>query len=649
MFASTVRKDGQSAAPKVVPRRNVVRKHVSAGTVDVGVTTLSVDATQDRLENQSPVASATAAVVTAQNETLQPLVLEHSQQLSQPRLDAALDTIGTFEVSTGESLDATTVQPVRVPREALQQDGLAPSSAPITREASQTQDQEETRHETSTPRSHTAEATEASGSMSTSNGLLAPQPARDRALSEVSHATSATEEFDSVTARLKNLQHNLRRAGRASQPYYRLPSVRTPRLDTVVADSQDSSDSRPRKRRRKNTIQDQVDAIVANATRSHGRGRSRAVTPDDAETRVLHPSTTTMGDLVSRTGSKLGKKSSIEKAMTENWPQILRRRKEEAAARLKAAQDGRRKRGGGNLADDAPPDIAQEQQVVQQVIENGQIVVVNREIDRAAQLQASAQLIREDEIQDDELIYRRVNQSTIGSKQQIAPGSLWDDRATDLFYQGMTMFGTDFKMISNMIPGKNRRQVKLKYNVEEKTNWERIKRCLGRRKEVELDKYAEMTGIEFQSAEEVYRQMAEDEKALRDADEQRRRDEGIISKKPADSVAAASSTAGGERAGTTDQTGPADTPMPSIERSLNSDQAAVPATHPGETERGTATAAAAAAADLAPASRPTTAAASAAPKKKAQRKRKVDKYGGGGQEYFEGVEERVGDVGSVNA
>lgn len=640
MFASTVRKGGQNAAPRVVPRRNVPRKQIATGTVDVRAVAPLVDSTQGRSVSRSPAPSVTALGATAQEELPQPQVGDHPQQSSQYSRDVAPGTTNIPDVRSTPSSDVTAKRPIRPSSEILEQEEPIPSAETRTTVSLQVQDQEVHLHEASAAPPRPSEIVTASVTAILSSGERETQPTQDRAPSEVSHVSSATEEFDSVTARLKNLQHNLRRAGRASQPYYRLPSAGVSQIDTAFPTNEDASDSRPRKRRKKNTIQDQVDSIVANATRSNGRARTRASTPQDAETRELTPSTTTMGDLLSHSSSKLGKKSTIEKAMAENWPEILRRRKEEAAARLKAAQDGRRKRGGGNLADDPPLDTEQEQQVVQQVIENGQIVVVNREIDRAARLQASAQLIREDEIQDDELIYRRVNQSTIGSKQQIAPGAVWDDQATELFYQGMTMFGTDFKMISNMIPGKNRRQVKLKYNVEEKTNWERIKHSLGRRKEVELDKYAEMTGIEFQSAEDVYKQMAEDEKALRAADEQRRRDEGIISKKPVDSSVTAPSgpaeRADGARVPA--QNGEADTPLPSVERGVNTEHVSTSSLHRGDT-------AVPAPARTSGAPTTSTATTTAAAKKKAQRKRKVDKYGGGGQEYFEGVEERVGEVG----
>lgn len=67
-------------------------------------------------------------------------------------------------------------------------------------------------------------------------------------------------------------------------------------------------------------------------------------------------------------------------------------------------------------------------------------------------------------------------------------GNFWTDAETIKFYHGLRMFGTDFNMISKMFGGaKNRRQVKLKFNREERANPVAVNRCIIGEKDVPMD------------------------------------------------------------------------------------------------------------------------------------------------------------------
>ncbi|CAL5039920.1 unnamed protein product [Urochloa decumbens] len=46
----------------------------------------------------------------------------------------------------------------------------------------------------------------------------------------------------------------------------------------------------------------------------------------------------------------------------------------------------------------------------------------------------------------------------------------WSKSDTDMFYKGLRQFGSDFAMIQQLIPGKNRHQVRAKFKTEEKKN-----------------------------------------------------------------------------------------------------------------------------------------------------------------------------------
>ena len=57
----------------------------------------------------------------------------------------------------------------------------------------------------------------------------------------------------------------------------------------------------------------------------------------------------------------------------------------------------------------------------------------------------------------------------------------WDRDSTDKFFQLISQFGTDFGLISKMFAGRNRRQIKSKFNLEERRNPQLIEASLKRK------------------------------------------------------------------------------------------------------------------------------------------------------------------------
>ncbi|KAH9469892.1 hypothetical protein Pst134EA_007164 [Puccinia striiformis f. sp. tritici] len=57
-------------------------------------------------------------------------------------------------------------------------------------------------------------------------------------------------------------------------------------------------------------------------------------------------------------------------------------------------------------------------------------------------------------------------------------GERWTVNDTGLFYDAVRLFGSDFEMISQLFPGRTRRQIRLKWNKEEKKSPEDITRAL---------------------------------------------------------------------------------------------------------------------------------------------------------------------------
>lgn len=76
-------------------------------------------------------------------------------------------------------------------------------------------------------------------------------------------------------------------------------------------------------------------------------------------------------------------------------------------------------------------------------------------------------------------------------------GERWDDAETEAFYKAMSLWGTDFNLISHMFPGRTRRQIKTKFKHEEKHRPERMAMAILRKFPVKVDEYSEQTGKEM--------------------------------------------------------------------------------------------------------------------------------------------------------
>ncbi|TPX37131.1 hypothetical protein SmJEL517_g01016 [Synchytrium microbalum] len=74
----------------------------------------------------------------------------------------------------------------------------------------------------------------------------------------------------------------------------------------------------------------------------------------------------------------------------------------------------------------------------------------------------------------------------------------WTYQETELFYECLSWFGTDFGLILNMFPGRTRPQIKTKFNAEEKSNMPRVNAALANKKVPNDDirkRIADLSGI----------------------------------------------------------------------------------------------------------------------------------------------------------
>jgi len=149
---------------------------------------------------------------------------------------------------------------------------------------------------------------------------------------------------------------------------------------------------------------------------------------------------------------------------------------------------------------------------------NGQIVIDDRSlvVDRHERPhEADMEVVEENE-------FTRI--TTSGSFMKREKNYYWSDHDTDKFYDGLRMFGTDFEMISKMFPGRNRRQVKLKFNKEEKVFPKKVASALiGEKVAIDLEEYSSHTRLTYEKIEDI--EAERDRIEEEHEEEQRRHDE----------------------------------------------------------------------------------------------------------------------------
>ncbi|KAI9851411.1 MAG: Transcription factor TFIIIB component B [Thelocarpon superellum] len=224
------------------------------------------------------------------------------------------------------------------------------------------------------------------------------------------------------------------------------------------------------------------------------RRKRREPTPENAETVEIAPGLVKMADLCR--DLRTGKKSKREEELQAlDWTAVIRRQRERKA---------RRERGElppSESVDQMLARVEREQAPVRQSLAapqmrvvNGKIVVDGQslQVDRHARAAEATQEM--EEIVENDLT-RRV---TSGSWMKRAKKEPWDEEATALFYQGLRMFGTDFQIISRMVPGKSRRHIKNKFVKEERLRPERINEALtGPKAPMDLEEYSRRTQTQY--------------------------------------------------------------------------------------------------------------------------------------------------------
>lgn len=140
------------------------------------------------------------------------------------------------------------------------------------------------------------------------------------------------------------------------------------------------------------------------------------------------------------------------------------------------------------------PQLLPQQQIKLKLAEDGTMVVdeESRVVDRHANIDIS-NLVRQDENPFENLI----NSSSYGKQRY---NDKWDNNERILLYQGLYQWGTDFGLIAQTFPYRDRRQIKSKFLLEEKKNPHLIELTLSRKiklSEFDLENYSKNSNKQF--------------------------------------------------------------------------------------------------------------------------------------------------------
>ena len=208
--------------------------------------------------------------------------------------------------------------------------------------------------------------------------------------------------------------------------------------------------------------------------------RRRAESPVDAEHRTIQESVVKMKDLCQ--DPRIGKKSRRGKELEEtDWNEVVRRQRA-----YKADLAARRARG--EIVDETMEQrlerLAEASMSARAIVAAPQMRIVDGQIvldEESLRIDRHKRdALEEDnmEIVEENVHTRLVNSGTWSKREK---GDRWEAEDTDRFYEALSMFGTDFEIISRLFPGRSRRQIKNKFNCEERKEPQRVTQALKNR------------------------------------------------------------------------------------------------------------------------------------------------------------------------
>jgi transcription factor TFIIIB component B'' len=251
--------------------------------------------------------------------------------------------------------------------------------------------------------------------------------------------------------------------------------------------------------------------------------KQRAATPEGAEEEEIDRENMTMTDLCKdlRIGRPFSMHAEIKARIQKKKADLARIKLRKEHPELIPLMDAEDDAPAGEVGQAGPSGtnsaLAAELEVQevsapaaagpQMRIIDGQIVIDDRtlQIDR----QKRAQALQAEMTEVEENDFTRV--ITSGTWMKMERSQVWDASANALFYDCLSRHGTDFEMIASYFPHRNRRQIKLKFNKEERNNPAKITKAMTnpRKKPIDLEEYQKMSNIQLEEVAAIDKERAE--------------------------------------------------------------------------------------------------------------------------------------------
>ncbi|KAJ5092349.1 hypothetical protein NUU61_007219 [Penicillium alfredii] len=265
--------------------------------------------------------------------------------------------------------------------------------------------------------------------------------------------------------------------------------------------------AKTRKRKVSKAETSEAEGGAENAKRN--RRKKREPTPDGAETVEILPNVVKMSELCKdlKTGRKSKRETELQKIDLAEQERKQKAHEEGSNAPPTPVKESKEPESSQQ---DRLPDVKTQSGPVMRIV-NGEIVLdtASLQVDRHADAARSAGDL-EDVVESS--FTRKVNQASYGKRSKTES---WDEDMTDLFYRGLRMFGTDFMVISKMFPGRSRRQIKLKFNNEERRDPQKIKdTLLGPRETIDIATYSEMTNTVYDDPKVIQQELDEEKRVI---------------------------------------------------------------------------------------------------------------------------------------
>ncbi|KAE9378756.1 hypothetical protein N431DRAFT_294687, partial [Stipitochalara longipes BDJ] len=251
--------------------------------------------------------------------------------------------------------------------------------------------------------------------------------------------------------------------------------------------------------------------------------KQRASTPEGAEEEEIDRENMTMSDLckdlkIGRPFSMHGeikargmkKKALLARAkLRKDHPELIPLMDaEDNAAAGEAGQVGEAGPSGTSAGQAEEPEVQEISAPAgpRMRIIDGQIVMDERTLQIDRQKNAAAQRQELTEVEEND--FTRV--ITSGTWMKMERSQVWDAAANELFYECLRTHGTDFEMIASYFPHRNRRQIKLKFNKEERNNPQKITRAMtAPKKPIDLEQYQKMSSTQLVDVEDIDKEREE--------------------------------------------------------------------------------------------------------------------------------------------